>query len=150
MVHCWLVGGCCRLLVGSWWSIVCRERESGSVDSGHRATAGQRQGNTPGGQHAGVAFGLRHWAGPGHKPSTKLDNDESLKAREYRPLLLTLYSFSIFMFFLFFFLSLEIPVFFLFCFSDSTNFVFFFFFLIFSNPLLYSRDWSPFFSLSKG
>lgn len=63
MVHWWLVGGCCRLLVGSWWSI-CRSSRGPSF------RAGQRQGNgraTRQGGNAGVG------AGPGHKPSTKLD-----------------------------------------------------------------------------
>lgn len=47
MVHWWLVGGCCRLLVG--WSI-CRSSQGPSF------RAGQRQGNgraTPGGQRRG-------------------------------------------------------------------------------------------------
>lgn len=47
MVHWWLVGGCCRLLVG--WSI-CRSSKGPSF------RAGQRQGNgraTPGGQRRG-------------------------------------------------------------------------------------------------
>lgn len=63
LVHWWLVGGCCRLLVGSWWSI-CRSSRGPSF------RAGQRQGNgraTRQGGNAGVG------AGPGHKPSTKLD-----------------------------------------------------------------------------
>lgn len=62
LVHWWLVGGCCRLLVGSWWSISDRVGVRRSGQGNGRATAGQRQGG-----NAGVG------AGPGHKPSTKLD-----------------------------------------------------------------------------